>query len=128
MDTRLFWRAVIVQGLLVAVLFGVLALLLDEDFFDDYGLIVGPLAWIGCAFLTGQILKLPLDLVLLAAAAGGVAGFLVSLVTAHITGIVIAVAVFGAACGGYEAMDEGDADGSPPREPEPREPDESRAG
>ena len=110
MDTRLFARAALVQAGLVALLFGILvALPLGDDFFEDYGWITGPLAWIACAALTGAILKLPRDLVLFAAAAGGVAGFLVSLVTSHAAGLVVAVAVFGASCGGYEEVQGGPA-------------------
>jgi hypothetical protein len=103
-NTTLFWRAAGVQLLLVAIAFGVLlALPLDEDFFDDYGLIVGPVVWILCSLGTGRILSLPLDLTLFAAAAGGVAGTLVGLVTDHIPGLIAGIAVFGASCAGYEA-------------------------
>ena len=104
MNTALFWRAAGVQLLLVAIVFGVLlALPLGDDFFDDYGLIVGPLAWILCSLATGRILSLPLDLTLFAAVAGGVAGTLVGLVAGHIPGLIAGIAVFGASCAGYDA-------------------------
>ena len=111
MSTRLFWRAAGVQLLLVAIVFGVLvALPLGDEFFEDYGLVVGPVAWLVCSLLTGRILSLPLDLTLFAAAAGGVAGTLVGLVTSHIVGLIVGVAVFGASCAGYEvARDERDS-------------------
>ena len=103
MDTALFTRAAITQALLVAALFGILiALPLGDDFFEDYGWITGPIAWIACAALTGVILKLPRSLVVFAAAAGGVAGALVALATSHTVGLLVAIAVFGASCGGYE--------------------------
>lgn len=105
MDSALFVRAALVQALLVGAVFGILiALPLGDDFFDDYGLITGPIAWILCAAATGAILKLPRDLVLFAAVAGGVAGFLVSLPASHTVGLLVAIAVFGASCGGYEEM------------------------
>lgn len=105
MDSSLFIRAALVQALLVAAVFGILiALPLGDDFFEDYGWITGPIAWIACAAATGAILKLPRDLVLFAAAAGGVAGFIVSLVTSHTVGLLVGIAVFGASCGGYEEM------------------------
>jgi hypothetical protein len=85
-------------GGLFAVL---LALPLDDDFFEDYGWITGPLAWIACAAATGRILRLPGSLVLFAAAAGGVAGAIVGLVASHPVGLVVAVAVFAASCAGY---------------------------
>ena len=103
MDARLFARAALVQAGLVAALFALLvALPLGDGFFEDYGWLTGPVAWAGCAALAGAILGLPRDLVLFAALAGGVAGLLVSLVTSHGAGLVAAVAVFGASCGGYE--------------------------
>jgi len=45
-NSRLFWKSLAVQAAAVLVLFGVLiALPLPDDFFEDYGFIVGPLAW-----------------------------------------------------------------------------------
>jgi hypothetical protein len=120
MDSRLFWRAALVQALLVGIVFAILAVLpLGDDFFEDYGWISGPLAWILCALATGRVLSLPLDLTLFAAAAGCVAGALVALVTSHTIGLIVGVAVFGASCAGYEAArDAEDADGGgPPSEP-----------
>lgn len=102
MDSSLFTRAALVQALLVATLFAVLiALPLGEDFFEDYGWISGPIAWILCAAVAGRILKLPWSLIVFAAAAGGVAGFLVGLVAGHTVGLIVAVAVFAASCAGY---------------------------
>jgi hypothetical protein len=103
MDSSSFVRAAVVQALLVAALFAILiALPLDHDFFEDYGWVVGPLAWVLCAAVAGRILSLPSSLVVFAAAAGGVAGGLVGLVTSHTAGLVVAVAVFAASCAGYD--------------------------
>jgi hypothetical protein len=102
-DQRLFWRSLAVQAAVVVVLFVVLALALDKDFFEDYGWIVGPVAWAGCSLLTARILSLPPGLVLFAALAGGVAGFLVGLVAGHIVGLGVSLLVFAASCGGYDA-------------------------
>jgi hypothetical protein len=120
MDSRLFWRAALVQALLVGVVFAILvALPLGEDFFEDYGWVTGPVAWILCALATGRILSFPLELTLFAAAAGGVAGALVALVSSHAIGLIVGVAVFGASCAGYEAAREADEaeGGGPPAEP-----------
>ena len=104
MNSRDFWRAAIVQALLVAALFGILiALPLSDDFFEDWGIVAGPLAWIACSLVTGRILRLPLSLTLFAAAAGGVAGTLVGLVASHYAAFPVAVAVFAASCAGYES-------------------------
>jgi hypothetical protein len=103
MDKGLFLRSLAVQLLAVAILFAVLiALPLGDDFFEDYGVLTGPLAWIVCSVVTARVLALPLGLVLFAALAGGVAGGIVSLVTSHTVGLVISLLVFAASCGGYD--------------------------
>jgi hypothetical protein len=105
MDKGLFWRAALIQAAAIAVLSGILiALPLDEDFFEDYGIVAGPVGWVACAAITALILKLPWSLAVFAAAAGGVAGVIADVAGAkHWMGVVIAIAVFGACCGGYEA-------------------------
>ena len=106
MDSSLLTRAALVQALLVAALFGVLiALPLGDDFFEDYGWITGPVAWVACAAVAARILALPPALALFAAAAGGIAGAVVGLALDHNAGLVVAVAVFAASCGGYETPD-----------------------
>jgi hypothetical protein len=102
-NSRLFWRSLAVQAVLVAVLFAVLALLLPEDFFDDWGFLVGPLAWIACSLLTARILPLPVSFVLFAALAGGVAATIVLLVANHWAGLIAGLLVFAASCGSYDA-------------------------
>ena len=103
MDRRLFWRSLGVQAATVGVLFLVLALALDKDFFEDYGWVVGPVAWAACSLITARVLSLPAGLVLFAALAGGVAGFLVGLVAGHVPGLVVSLLGFAASCGGYDA-------------------------
>ena len=104
MNSTLFWRAAAVQGALVGVLFVLLAVALSDDFFEDYGLIAGPLVWILCSLASGRILGLPLSFALFCAAAGGVAGTLVGLVAGHAVGLVVAVAVFAASASGYDEI------------------------
>ena len=99
MDLSLLARAALVQALLVAALFALLvALPLDDDFFEDYGWITGPVAWTACAAVTARILALPASRAILAAVAGGVAGAVVGLALDHTVGLVVAIAVFGAVC------------------------------
>jgi hypothetical protein len=87
----------------VAVLSAVLiALPLSHDFFEDYGFVVGPLAWAACSAITARLLSVPLAFVLFAAVAGGVAGGLVSLVTSHWVGVGVGLVVFAASCAGYD--------------------------
>ena len=102
MDSKRFWRAAAVQGVLVGVLFVVLALALDEEFFDDYGLIVGPVIWIACSLITGRVLGLPIPFTLFCALAGAVAGIVVELAAPHGAAIAAAIAVFAASVSGYD--------------------------
>ncbi len=103
----MFVRAAAVQALLVAALFAILvALPLGDDFFEDYGWISGPVAWILCSAGTGWILALPVPLVLIAAAAGGVVGAVVGIGVSHTLGLVVGVAVFAAACAGFDETHE----------------------
>ena len=103
MSSPAFWRSALVQAALVAAVFGLLlALPLPDDFFEDYGWVTGPVAWLVCALATGRILRLPLDLTLFAAAAGGIAGAVGVLAGPHWFALVAAIGVFGASCAGYE--------------------------
>ena len=103
MDPRLFWKSLAVQALLVGALFAILvALPFDEDFFKDYGFIVGPLAWLLCSAASARILSLPLSYVLFGAVAAGVCGLIVLLAASHIAGIVVALLVFAASNATYD--------------------------
>ncbi len=109
MDPRLFWKSLIVQALLVGALFGILiALPLGDDFFEDYGFIVGPLAWLVCSAGTARILSVPLAYVLFSAVAAGVCGLIVLLAASHIAGMIVALLVFAASNATYDpdAMEE----------------------
>ena len=103
MNARLFWKALAVQAIVVAVPFAILGLALDEDFFEDWGWLVGPVVWLAASAVTGRILALPLAYVLFSAVAGGVAGLLVMLATSHLPGLLGALLVFAASCGSYDA-------------------------
>jgi hypothetical protein len=102
LNARLFWKALIVQFVVVAIPFAILGAALDEDFFEDWGWLVGPVIWLACSVVTGRILKLPLAYVLFSAVAGGVAGLLVMLATSHLPGLIAALLVFSASCGSYD--------------------------
>ena len=102
MNARLFWKALTVQLIVVAIPFAILGLALDEDFFEDWGWLVGPIIWLVCSAITGRILSLPLAYVLFSAVAGGVAGLLVMLATSHLPGLLAALLVFAASCGSYD--------------------------
>jgi hypothetical protein len=99
-NARRFWKALAVQAVVVIALFAVLgALPLPDDLFERWGVITGPLAWLGCALVTGRLLRLPQRLVLLAALAGGAVGAIVFLLGSHAAGMAAALLVFAACCG-----------------------------
>ena len=50
-DVSLLWRSALVQLIAVGVLFAILAILLPKSFFEDWGWITGPVAWMACAAL-----------------------------------------------------------------------------
>jgi hypothetical protein len=102
LNARLFWKALVVQAVVVAIPFAILGLALDGDFFEDWGWLVGPIVWLACSAMTGRILSLPLAYVLFSAVAGGVAGLLVMLATSHLPGLLAALLVFAASCGSYD--------------------------
>ncbi len=103
MDTRTFWKALVVQGLALAALGALLAVLLPDDFFEDYGWASGPVAWAACSLLTARVLSLPISIALFSALAGGVAGAIVFLITSHWPGVVAGLLVFAASCASYDA-------------------------
>ncbi len=112
MSSERFWRAFALQGAQVGVLFVVLALALDEEFFEDYGFVVGPVIWIACSLVTGRVLALPVSYTLFCALAGAVAGIVVELAGPHWAAVGAAIGVFAASVSGYDP--EGDAQASTP--------------
>jgi hypothetical protein len=97
-NTALLPRAAGLQLLLVGVLFAVLAITVPHSFFTDYGVVVGPLAWIGCSLATGRILRIPLTRLALASAAGGLLAGLVGMALDHVVSLPVAIGVFAAIC------------------------------
>jgi hypothetical protein len=102
-NARLFWKALAVQAVVVAIPFAVLGLALSEDFFEDWGWVVGPVAWLACSLVTARLLDIPLAYVLFSAVAGGVAGLIVMLAATHWAGMIAALLVFAASSGSYDA-------------------------
>ena len=99
-DTHVALRAAIVQALAVAALANVLALTLSHGFFEDYGFIAGPGAWLLCAAITAAVLRLPMLLTLVGAAVAGIPSAIATIVGVHWAGAALAVIVFALWCGG----------------------------
>lgn len=98
MDREILWRVAVVQVLAVFVLSIVLAVLLPHSFFEDLGWLVGPLAWMACAWITARVVGLPTVPVLVRAALAGIPSVLFVIVGLHWLGAAVAVAIFAIWC------------------------------
>jgi hypothetical protein len=98
MDVSTLWRAALVQLLAVAALSIALALALPHSFFEDWGWVAGPAAWLLCAAFTARVLRLPLGPTLLGAALAGLPSLLAVVIGVHWAGAVLAVALFALWC------------------------------
>jgi hypothetical protein len=98
MDVPTLWRAALLQLAAVALLSIALALALPHSFFEDWGWITGPVAWMLCAALTARVLRLPLGAALLGAVLAGLPSLIAVLVGLHWAGAVLAVAIFAVWC------------------------------
>lgn len=98
MDSAILWRVAVVQVVAVAVLSLLMALIFSHGFFESWGWLVGPLAWMACAWLTARIVGLPEIPVLLRSALAGILSLLFVLLGLHWLGAALAVAIFAAWC------------------------------
>ncbi len=98
MDRSILWRAAAAQLLLVAVVSLALAVMLPRSFFDDWGWLTGPAAWLGCAALTAWGLHLSVRGALLGAVLAGIPSALAVVAGVHWLGVTVAVAAFAGWC------------------------------
>lgn len=99
MDRGVALKAGIVQAAAVAALSVALALALPHSFFEQWGVIAGPAAWIACAALTARVLRLPLAGALTGAALAGIPSVVAVVAGVHWAGAAVAVVVFALWCG-----------------------------
>jgi hypothetical protein len=98
MDTGILWRSALVQLVAVGVLSVILVIILGHHFFDTWGWITGPVAWLLCAALTARVLGLPLGSTLLGALLAGIPSVICVIIGAHTVGEVLAIVVFAFWC------------------------------
>jgi hypothetical protein len=98
MDRSILLRAALVQAAAVAVLSVALALALPHSFFEDWGWLAGPGAWMLCALVTARALCLPRAPTLLGAALAGLPSVLAVVIGVHWLGAVVAVGLFALWC------------------------------
>jgi hypothetical protein len=97
-DSAILWRVAVVQVVAVAVLSVLLALTFSHGFFESWGWLVGPLAWMACAWLTARVVGLPEAPVLVRAALAGIPSVLFVLIGMHWLGAIVAIGIFAAWC------------------------------
>ena len=98
MNGSVAWRAALVQGLAVAASSVVLALALPRSFFEDWGWLAGPGAWILCALVTASVVALPRTRVLVGAVLAGLPSLLAVVIGVHWLGAVVAIVLFALWC------------------------------
>jgi len=99
MNWHLFFKATALQLILVFGLALVLALILPRSFFQSWGWLSGPTAWLICAAGTALIMKLVLPRALLGAVVAGLPSVVLVVLGLHWAGALLACLLFGAWCG-----------------------------
>ena len=99
MDRGTALRAGIGQGVAVAIVSVVLALALPHSFFESWGWLAGPGAWIACACVVARVLGLPVGAALIGAAVAGIPSLIFVVLGAHWAGVPVALVVFAVWCG-----------------------------
>lgn len=98
MDRSTAWRSALLQALLVGVVAVVLAAALPRSFFEDWGWLAGPGAWIVCALVTASVVRLPRTRVLVGAVLAGLPSLLAVVIGVHWLGAVVAIVLFALWC------------------------------
>jgi hypothetical protein len=98
MRFEVFWRVAAVQLVAVAVLSVLLAIVFSHGFFEDWGWLVGPAAWLGCAWVTARVVGLEPAPALVRAAGAGAVSALFVLIGLHWLGALVAVGLFAYLC------------------------------
>ena len=91
--------AALTQTALVAALSVALALPLGNAFFDHWGWLVGPGAWLACALGTALVLRLPARRTLAGAVLAGIPSAVAVAAGEHAAGEVAAIVLFACWCG-----------------------------
>ena len=99
MDWKIFWKSALIQLLAVAAVSLVLGALLPKSFFESWGWLSGPTAWLLCAAFTAAILKMDLPRTVLGAALAGLPSVVFVVIGLHWLGALFAAFLFAAWCG-----------------------------
>lgn len=98
MNRSVFIKSLLLQLLAVATVSIVLAVLLPRSFFESWGWLSGPAAWLLCAAFTASLLKLDIPRTILGAALAGLPSIVFVVLGVHWLGALFAALLFGAWC------------------------------
>ena len=98
-DRGVLVRAGLTQAVAVAVVAGVLAAALPRSFFEDWGWLAGPAAWLACAAVTARVVHLSIGPVLAGAALAGLPSLGAVAAGVHWLGVVVGLPLFAVWCG-----------------------------
>jgi hypothetical protein len=110
MDRSVALKALGLQVLAVAIASAALALALPKSFFEDWGWLSGPMAWLACAALTARMLRLPVPGALIGAILAGLPSVIAVVAGLHWLGALLAAVLFGLWCGRLAVNRELDAE------------------
>jgi hypothetical protein len=97
-DRTILWKSALLQLLAVAIVSTVLGLLLPTSFFETWGWVSGPLAWLACAAFTATVLGLDLPRTVLGAALAGLPSVIFVVIGLHWLGALFAALLFALWC------------------------------
>jgi hypothetical protein len=98
MRFEVFWRVAVVQFVAVAMLSIALAIVFSQGFFVDWGWVVGPAAWLLCAWLTARVVGLAVAPTMIGAVLAGLVSLLAVVIGVHWLGALVAVGLLAAWC------------------------------
>lgn len=98
MNRTILWKSALVQLLAVAAVSTVLGLLLPTSFFESWGWLSGPTAWLACATFTARVLRLELLRTVFGAALAGLPSVIFVVIGLHWLGALFAAALFALWC------------------------------
>jgi hypothetical protein len=99
MDWGILWRATLCQAVVVAILGATTGLTLPHSFFENWGWLIGPAAWLIATYVTVRVVRLALVPTFAGAIVAGLISLLGVFTGQHWTGSAIAIVLFALWCG-----------------------------
>ena len=99
MNRSIVLKSALLQAVSVGVLSAVLALALGSSFFDHWGWLVGPAAWVACSAATAVVLALAMRRTLVGAVLAGLPSIAAVAAGLHWLGDLLAIVLFALWCG-----------------------------